>query len=37
MTPYEEKTAGRVTNFCVGIVVLVALCAVAVMLLRLVR
>jgi len=37
VAPYEEKKVGRVTNFCVGIVVLVALFAVAVMFLRLFR
>jgi len=37
MAPYEEKTSGRVAYFCVGIVVLVALFAAAVMVLRLFR
>jgi hypothetical protein len=37
VAPYEEKTVGRVANFCIGIVVLVALYAVAVMVLRLFR
>ena len=37
MAPYEEKASGRVAYFCVGLVVLVALFAVAVMLLKFFR
>jgi len=37
MAPCEEKPSGRVAYFCVGIVVLVALFAVAVMVLKLFR
>ena len=37
MAPFEEKNVSRVTNFCVGVVVLAAMYAAAAVLLRIFR